>query len=86
MLEDPLLLRSTSRGATSRDAPIARLVAALADGRSESVLESLSRAVMFEQGFPKPELQVRLVDSDGEFGRGDFGWPGLIGGDQSSWF
>ena len=28
MLEDPLLLRSTSRGATSRDAPIARLVAA----------------------------------------------------------
>ncbi|WP_431843446.1 type IV toxin-antitoxin system AbiEi family antitoxin domain-containing protein [Calidifontibacter indicus] len=62
-----------------RGGAIARLVAALADGRSESVLESLSRAVMFEQGFPRPELQVRLVDSDGEFGRADFGWPGLIG-------
>ncbi len=58
---------------------VAALVAELADPLAESVLESLSRAVMYEQGFPRPQLQVPLEDSDGRFGQGDFGWPGLIG-------
>lgn len=51
----------------------------LADPRSESPGESLSRARMYERGFPQPALQVPLVDASGEFGRADFGWPGLIG-------
>ncbi|WP_265446067.1 hypothetical protein [Flexivirga meconopsidis] len=51
----------------------------LADPRAESPGESLSRARMYEGGFPQPELQVDLIDSAGTFGRGDFGWKGLIG-------
>ncbi|WP_148043383.1 hypothetical protein [Flexivirga caeni] len=58
---------------------IAILAARLVDPRSESPGESLSRARMYENGFPEPDLQVPLLDERGEFGRGDFGWPGLIG-------
>lgn len=57
----------------------ARLAVRLADERAESPLESLSRVAMYELRLPRPELQVPLRDADGEFGRGDFGWPGLIG-------
>lgn len=53
--------------------------AQLVDPRAESPGESLSRARIFEYGFPEPQLQVPLSDHLGEFGRGDFGWPGLIG-------
>lgn len=80
-LADPSMLRAAAlslpRGARGRVR--AGLVADLADARAESPLESLSRAVMFEEGFPPPQLQIELRDEDGEFGRGDFGWPGLIG-------
>lgn len=69
--------RALPSGARGRNR--ARLVVDLADGLSESVLESLSRAVMYLNGFPRPTLQVPLEDDDGTFGRGDFGWPGLIG-------
>lgn len=62
-----------------RGRQMAGLVVDLADGLAESPLESLSRAVMFEEGFPRPQLQVPLVDDSGMFGRGDFGWGGLIG-------
>lgn len=55
------------------------LTARLVDPRAESPGESLSRARIYEYGFPEPQLQVPLVDDRGEFGRGDFGWPGLIG-------
>lgn len=55
------------------------LAAQLVDARAESPGESLSRARIYENGFPQPDLQVPLIDSGGEFGRGDFGWPGLIG-------
>ncbi|TWP35456.1 hypothetical protein [Leekyejoonella antrihumi] len=56
-----------------------RTTIALADPRAESALESLSRVAMYELRLPRPELQVPLVDRDGQFDRGDFGWPGLVG-------
>lgn len=50
-------------------------VVAHADGRSESVGESRSRAVMIEQDLPAPELQVTISSPRGVFlGRCDFGW------------
>ncbi|HWC23740.1 MAG TPA: hypothetical protein VG502_15710 [Flexivirga sp.] len=57
----------------------AALAIHLADGRSESPGESLSRARMYEFGLPQPDLQVELVDEAGVFGYADFGWRGLIG-------
>ncbi|MGN6414373.1 hypothetical protein [Flexivirga sp.] len=51
----------------------------LADGRSESPGESLSRARMYELGLAQPDLQVKLEDDGGCFGYADFGWPGLVG-------
>lgn len=57
----------------------ARTAVALADPRAESPLESMSRVAMYELRLPRPELQVPLCDARGEFGRGDFGWAGLVG-------
>lgn len=54
-------------------------VVALADERSGSVGESLSRAQMFQLGFPQPDLQVPLADEGRVFGYADFGWADLIG-------
>jgi hypothetical protein len=45
----------------------------LADGRSESVLESLSRVVIAHLGYPDPELQVDISLSSGR-ARVDFLW------------
>ena len=46
-----------------------------ADGRSESVGESLSRVIIHELGFVLPELQVEFRSPSGEFlGRPDFWW------------
>lgn len=46
-----------------------------ADGRSESVGESLSRVTIHELGFVVPELQVEFRSPSGEFlGRPDFWW------------
>lgn len=47
----------------------------MADGRSESPLESLGRVRMREQGLPDPELQVWFGDEDGVIGRVDHYWP-----------
>jgi hypothetical protein len=48
---------------------------ALADGRSESVLESISRLTIARLGLPKPRPQVRVYDEHGIFrGRTDFFW------------
>lgn len=69
--------RAVPRRGRGRGAAI--LTAQLVDPRAESPGESLSRARMYEYGFPQPELQLPLIDERGEFGRGDFGWPGLIG-------
>ena len=57
----------------------ASLVAELADGRSMSAGESLSRAQMFVLNLPRPELQVRCDDEDGLVGYSDFGWDGVVG-------
>jgi predicted transcriptional regulator of viral defense system len=54
----------------------ARRVAAFADPRAESVLESISRAMFHELGLPPPELQVWVGDEDGIVGRVDFLWRG----------
>jgi hypothetical protein len=51
----------------------AREVAAFADGRSESALESLARALFHQHGLPAPDLQVWVGD-DEVIGRVDFLW------------
>ena len=62
-----------------RGRPAALVVAGLADARSMSAGESLSRAVMFRSGLPRPELQVEVEDEHGLVGVADFGWPGVFG-------
>ncbi len=52
----------------------ARQVVEFADGRSESVLESLSRVVFRERGLPPPELQVWVGAGGMTLGRVDFLW------------
>ena len=56
-------------------------VLALADGESESVGESRSRALIHVAGLPAPVLQHSFYDSDGFIARTDFFWPelGVIG-------
>ncbi|NLE17576.1 MAG: hypothetical protein GX632_03430 [Propioniciclava sp.] len=52
----------------------ARQVIAFADGRSESVAESVSRVMISRTGLPQPVPQFR-VEVDGlVVARGDFGW------------
>ncbi|WP_238421150.1 hypothetical protein [Gordonia sp. 'Campus'] len=59
-----------------------RQTLAVADARSESIGESLSRAAMIAAGIPLPDLQVTIVDSDGRFiARGDFGWDDKVIGE-----
>jgi len=61
--------------AGTRGTRTARRVLRAADGRSESVGESRSRALMIERGIPLPDLQVAVHRPDGRFvGRSDFGW------------
>ena len=52
----------------------ARDVTAFSDGRAESVLESLSRAVFHQAGLPPPDLQVWVGDDEEVIGRVDFLW------------
>lgn len=52
----------------------AREVAAFSDARSESVLESLSRAAFHQAGLPPPDLQVWVGDDGEVIGRVDFLW------------
>ena len=52
----------------------ARAVVGLADGRSESVLESVSRWELSVGGVPAPDLQVVIGDEHGPVGRVDFHW------------
>ncbi len=62
-----------------RGRPAALLVAELADARSMSPGESLSRAAMFRLNLPRPDLQVDVEDAEGLVGTTDFGWPGVVG-------
>jgi hypothetical protein len=52
----------------------AREVTAFSDARSESMLESLSRAVFCQAGLPPPDLQVWVGDDGEVIGRADFLW------------
>ncbi len=52
----------------------ARQVAGFSDARSESVLESLSRAAFHQAGLPPPDLQVWIGDDGEVIGRVDFLW------------
>jgi hypothetical protein len=52
----------------------ARRVAAFADGRSESVLESISLVAFHDLGLPPPDLQAWVGDEDEIIGRADFLW------------
>ncbi len=58
-----------------------RTAVTFADGRSESPGESLSRALIHELGFPRPELQTRHRRPGGGYDVTDFEWPehALIG-------
>src|SRR5262249_59570579 len=52
----------------------ARRVAAFADARSESVLESISRVAFHDLGLPPPDLQAWVGSQDELIGRADFLW------------
>lgn len=52
----------------------AQRVLAVADGKSQSAGESLSRAIMIEHGFPQPSLQREFRDGLGRIGFPDFDW------------
>jgi hypothetical protein len=61
--------------AGSKGTRAARRVVDAADGRSESVGESRSRAVLIQLGLPLPDLQVEIRRAGGDLvGRCDFGW------------
>jgi hypothetical protein len=48
----------------------------LADGGAESPYESLTRLLLIQNGFPRPQTQVRVYDERGRlFARIDIGWP-----------
>ncbi|GAA4125515.1 hypothetical protein GCM10022415_32470 [Knoellia locipacati] len=74
-----LLDEATSIPARGHGRGAAGLVAELADGRSMSHGESLSRVQMFVLRLPRPELQVAFHDDLGHIGDTDFGWKGVAG-------
>ncbi|GAA4180340.1 hypothetical protein [Gryllotalpicola koreensis] len=63
------------RTGSSRGLARARAAVEFADGRADSVGESLSRIDIFQLGFELPELQVRHPHPGG-FYDADFKWPG----------
>src|SRR5215471_17343204 len=52
----------------------ARRAVAFADGRAESVLESISRVAFADLGLPRPDLQAWVGDEEEVIGRADFLW------------
>jgi len=52
----------------------ARRAAAFADGRSESVLETIARIAFRDHGLPPPDLQAWVGSADEVIGRADFLW------------
>lgn len=69
-----LMDRWTAIPKGGRGKRIARTVLLLADARAESPGESLSRVRMYENGFPKPDLQHQVNDHLGLVGFTDFWW------------
>jgi hypothetical protein len=48
----------------------------LVDGGAESPYESLTRFLLVQHGFPRPQTQIRVYDERGRlFARIDIGWP-----------
>ncbi|MBN9104022.1 MAG: type IV toxin-antitoxin system AbiEi family antitoxin domain-containing protein [Propionibacteriaceae bacterium] len=72
---DPEVLAQTVGEAKGRrGAGRARAALIFADGRSESVAESVSRVRMSQVGIPSPQLQVNIFDENGTWvARSDFG-------------
>jgi hypothetical protein len=52
----------------------------LADGGAESPYESLTRLLLIKAGFPRPQTQIRVIDTDGNVWRIDMGWPEYLVG------
>jgi hypothetical protein len=80
---DATLMDALARAARNRrGAGVARRALAFADGRAESVGESVSRVRMAQLGLPAPELQFEVFDGKGLWiARVDFAWPdrGVVG-------
>lgn len=64
-----------SRRAFGRGAARVRKVVRLADPRSESVLESVLRVLLVENGLSPPRTQYVVRDECGVVARADFAWP-----------
>lgn len=52
----------------------------LVDGGAESPYESLTRLLLIQAGFPRPQTQIRVIDKDGNVWRIDMGWPEYLVG------
>ena len=76
---DNLVEEASDIPVRARGRTAAKLVAELADGRSMSAGESLSRAQMLVLNLPRPDLQVKCEDESGLIGFADFGWQGVVG-------
>jgi hypothetical protein len=90
-LEDGLLRMDALMNATHLKAPDVEAVIAahpgvrgltqlrqtldLADGGAESPYESLTRLLLINAGFPRPQTQIQVVGKDGFVWRIDMGWP-----------
>lgn len=55
----------------------ARQVLALASARIESPLESVTHLALYDDGFPRPELQFEVRGANGRRYYADFAWPEL---------
>jgi very-short-patch-repair endonuclease len=77
-----LLAEIADAGRYRTGAAAARRALAFADGRAESVGESISRVRMSEVRLPAPDLQFNVFDRNGTWvARVDFVWPdhGVVG-------
>lgn len=52
----------------------------LVDGGAESPYESLTRLLLVQAGFPRPQTQITVIDRDGNVWRIDMGWPEYLVG------
>ncbi|MFT4110919.1 hypothetical protein [Propionicimonas sp.] len=77
-----VLERTVVEGRGRHGISTARAALAFADGRSESVGESLSRVRLAAAGLVRPQLQLNVFDEEGNWlARTDFGWEqqGVLG-------
>ncbi len=76
-LEDDDLRAAAARCSRWPGGRTATAVAAFADGRTETPLESITRVAYATQGLPPPQTQIELYDPDGHFvALVDFLWLG----------